>query len=55
MTPLLGLPDGYDYKEKAAVAGDVAAKVEARMMIEESAVEDVVPVDFKEKVLVEST
>ena len=32
----------------------MAAKAEARMMIEESTVEDVVPVDFEEKVLVES-
>ena len=52
---LLGLPDGYDYKEKAAGVGDVAAKAEARMMIEESTVEDVVPVDFEKKVLVESS
>ena len=48
VTPLLGLPDGYGYKEKPAVVGDVAAKAEARRMISESQVEDVVPVDFDE-------
>lgn len=49
VTPLLGLPDGYEYKEKAKAVGDVAAKAEARRMIEESKVEDLVPVDFEEK------
>jgi len=53
VSPLLGLPDGYGYKEKAAAVGDVAAKAEARKMIEESKVEDLVPVDFVEKALVE--
>ncbi|KAL7529477.1 hypothetical protein ACHAXR_002987, partial [Thalassiosira sp. AJA248-18] len=48
VTPLLGLPDGYDYKEKPVVVGDVAAKAEARKMIEASKVEDLVPVDFEE-------
>ena len=48
VTPLLGLPDGYEYKEKAAVVGDVAAKAEARKMISESSVHEVVPVDFEE-------
>jgi len=52
VTPLLGLPSGYEYKEKAAVVGDVAAKAEARKMIAESKVEDVVPVDFEEKAMV---
>lgn len=52
VTPLLGLPEGYGYKEKATVVGDVAAKVEARRMIENSEVEDLVPVDFEEKTLV---
>ncbi|KAL9191321.1 hypothetical protein ACHAXT_001027 [Thalassiosira profunda] len=49
VTPLLGLPDGYEYKEKPAAVGDVAAKVEARRMIEASKVEEIVPVDFEEK------
>ncbi|KAL7539870.1 hypothetical protein ACHAWF_006524 [Thalassiosira exigua] len=52
VTPLLGLPDGYEYKEKPKNVGDVAAKAEARAMIGESTVEDVIPVDFEEKVLV---
>lgn len=47
VTPLLGLPDGYDYKEKGAVVGDVAAKAEARKMIQESNMEEDVPVDFE--------
>ena len=44
VTPLLGLPDGYEYKEKKAAVGDVAAKAEARKMIMDSKVEEVVPV-----------
>eukprot|EP00579_Thalassiosira_antarctica_P000481 CAMPEP_0201866626 /NCGR_PEP_ID=MMETSP0902-20130614/1139_1 /ASSEMBLY_ACC=CAM_ASM_000551 /TAXON_ID=420261 /ORGANISM="Thalassiosira antarctica, Strain CCMP982" /LENGTH=622 /DNA_ID=CAMNT_0048391631 /DNA_START=68 /DNA_END=1936 /DNA_ORIENTATION=+ len=52
VSPLLGLPDGYGYKEKAAAVGDVAAKAEARKMIAESTVEEVLPVDFEEKTLV---
>ena len=52
VTPFFGLPEGYDYKEKGVVVGDVAAKAEARKMIMESSVEDVIPVDFEEKVLV---
>jgi len=38
VTPLLGLPDGYEYKEKPKAFGDVAAKAEARKMITESSV-----------------
>lgn len=49
VTPLLGLPDGYEYREKKSSIGDVAAKHEARRMIMESTVEEVVPVDFDEK------
>lgn len=49
VTPLLGLPDGYEYREKKSSIGDVAAKHEARRMIMESTVEEVVPVDFEEK------
>ena len=52
MTPLFGLPDSYEYKEKSAAVGDVAAKAEARKMIAESKVEDLVPVDFEEKLKV---
>ena len=51
VTPFFGLPDGYDYVEKKLVFGDVAAKAEARKMIQESAVEEFIPVDFEEKVL----
>ncbi|EJK57822.1 hypothetical protein THAOC_22103 [Thalassiosira oceanica] len=50
VTPLLGLPDGYEYKPKSAEQGDVAAKLEARRMIEESSTEEVIPVDFEEQV-----
>lgn len=49
VTPLLGLPDGYEYKEKSAAVGDVAAKSEAMKMIMESTVEEVVPVAFEQK------
>lgn len=49
VTPLLGLPDGYEYKEKPTTVGDVAAKAEARKMIAESTVEEVVPVYFTEE------
>ena len=49
VTPFLGLPDGYEYKEKPAIVGDVAAKAEARKMIAESTVEEVVPVYFAEE------
>jgi lycopene beta-cyclase len=49
VTPFLGLPDGYEYKEKPATVGDVAAKAEARKMIAESTVEEVVPVYFAEE------
>ena len=49
VTPFLGLPDGYEYKEKPAIVGDVAAKAEARKMIAESTVEELVPVYFVEE------
>jgi len=48
VTPFFGLPDGYEYKEKALVVGDVAAKMEARRMIEDAKIEEVVPVAFEE-------
>ena len=48
VTPFFGLPDGYEYKEKALVVGDVAAKMEARIMIEDAKIEEVVPVAFEE-------
>ena len=54
VTPLLGLPDGFEYKEKTAALGDVAAKAEARKMIIESKVEEIVPVDFESRELVAS-
>ena len=52
VTPLLGLPSGYDYVEKKPMMGDVAAKAEAKKMLQESQVEEVIPVDFEENVLV---
>lgn len=48
VTPFFGLPDGYEYKEKPLVVGDVAAKMEARKMIEDAKNEEVVPVAFEE-------
>ena len=48
VTPLLGLPDGYDYVDKKPVLGDVAAKIEAKKMIQESTVEEIIPVAFDE-------
>jgi hypothetical protein len=48
VTPFFGLPDGYEYKEKPLVIGDVAAKMEARKMIEDAKIEEVVPVAFEE-------
>ena len=48
VTPFFGLPDGYEYKEKSLVVGDVAAKMEARKMIEDAKIEEVVPVAFEE-------
>ncbi|KAL7557138.1 hypothetical protein ACA910_002420 [Epithemia clementina (nom. ined.)] len=46
VTPFLGQPDSYEYKVNTDIVGDVAAKVEARKMIMESKVEEVVPVAF---------
>ena len=55
VTPLFGMPDGYEYKKRPAAVGDVAAKAEARRMIEDSKVEEIIPVAFEEsKVLVGS-
>ncbi|KAL3761833.1 hypothetical protein ACHAW5_001941 [Stephanodiscus triporus] len=48
VTPFFGMPAGYEYKEKHMAVGDVAAKAEARKMIEDSKVEEIVPVDFEE-------
>ena len=48
VTPIFGMPAGYEYKEKPVAIGDVAAKAEARKMIEDSKVEEIVPVDFEE-------
>ena len=52
VTPLLGLPSGYDYVEKKPMIGDVAAKAEAKKMLQESQVEEVIPVDFEDNALV---
>ncbi len=51
VTPLFGEPEGYEYVERPKNQGDVAAKNEARKMIEESKVEEVVPVSFTEEVI----
>jgi lycopene beta-cyclase len=48
VTPLFGEPPSYEYKDALkANVGDVACKNEARKMILESQVEDVVPVTFE--------
>lgn len=53
VTPFLGEPEGYEYVERPKNQGDVAAKNEARKMIEASKVEEQVPVAFeKEEVAV---
>ena len=46
VTPLFGEPEGYGYVERPASQGDIAAKNEARKMIQESKVEEEVPVAF---------
>lgn len=47
VTPFFGLPDGYEYKVKPLVVGDVAAKMEASRMIKGAKI-GVVPVAFEE-------
>ena len=49
VTPFLGVPDSYEYQMNTDVVGDVAAKSEARKMLMESKVEELVPVAFEEK------
>lgn len=48
VTPFFGEPDSFDYgaAPKQSDAGDVAAKLEAKSMIQESAVTNDVPVAF---------
>ncbi|KAL7508077.1 hypothetical protein ACHAXN_005160 [Cyclotella atomus] len=48
VAPFLGLPDGYGYKEKKTVLGDVAAKAEARKMLSG---QEAIPVDFESSTL----
>ncbi len=53
VTPFFGEPESYEYVERPKNQGDVAAKNEARKMIEASKVEEQVPVAFeKEEVAV---
>jgi len=47
VTPLFGNPEGYGFVERPVVRGDVAAKDEARRMIQESKVEEEVPTAFR--------
>lgn len=49
VTPIFGEPEGYKYVERPANQGDIAAKNEARKMIQESKVEEEVPVAFDAK------
>lgn len=46
VTPLLGEPESYEYKRNMDRVGDVAAKEEARRMLQESAVTEDIPVSF---------
>ena len=46
VTPFFGQPDSYEYKVNTDIVGDVAVKAEARKMIAESEVEDVLPIAF---------
>jgi len=46
VTPLFGNPGGYGFVERSKERGDVAAKSEARRMIQESDVEEEVPDAF---------
>ena len=48
VTPFLGEPDSFECKTNLDNQGDVAAKNEARRMIEESKVMEDLPVDFEE-------
>ena len=48
VTPFVGEPISYEYKENNDKVGDVAAKAEARSMLAASAVEEVVPIAFGE-------
>ena len=47
VTPLFGEPESYEYVERPRTQGDVAAKNEARKMIEESAIEEKIPIAFE--------
>jgi lycopene beta-cyclase len=46
VTPLLGDPQSYEHVERPKNMGDVAAKSEARKMIQESKVTETLPVAF---------
>jgi len=48
VTPLFGEPDSYEYEDRPANQGDIAAKNEARKMIAESKLEADMPVPFEE-------
>jgi hypothetical protein len=48
VTPLFGEPDSYEYEDRPANQGDIAAKNEARKMITESKLEVDTPVPFEE-------
>lgn len=49
VTPFLGEPTSYEYEPNRDITGDVAAKTEARRMIQESKVIEDLPVDFEPK------
>lgn len=46
VTPFLGEPDSFDSKPNQDRIGDIAAKIEARQMIQESSISMDLPVDF---------
>ena len=49
VTPFLGQPQAYVAETNMDYVGDVAAKTEARRMLSESPVEDIVPVAFEDE------
>ncbi|GKY98414.1 hypothetical protein MPSEU_000798900 [Mayamaea pseudoterrestris] len=49
VTPFFGEPTSFEYKRNNDRIGDVAAKEEARQMLTESKVEDIIPVAFDEQ------
>ena len=49
VTPFFGEPSSYEYKRNQDRVGDVAAKLEAKRLIQESTVTEVLPVAFEDE------